>query len=776
MNCAPDVPVQWTDVCELVNEPACTEVDQYSVQLAVETKIRTCASSHIDTLEQVMLEKMVNTRDDAKQEQVTLQLQTALSKLNRKTDQLIADVNAAINDFVKNHDKNENKKISQEEFLEAMSKLKDEKMRYCDNAGCCTSDPSGYVCKKKEAAATACDPIDQPCEGSQGPPSVGEDPGAFCDFLDSSNNGILTLREVKAKNPPPTVLEMFKVIDHDRNNMITVKDCKKFARMAHNEVTGKKHPADPTAAASGASGASGGAAASGASGATGASATASGASGPASSNGNNIDVDSTPSCEDIFIHIDKNGDDKISRDEARPFFGSDPKFDEHFDMADKDGDKGISRDECEVVVAGAQKEERDEEMVPDEDRAPKAAKADTSFLELVSKSRSKTQAKAKEGIHACAAPSWNDLCGDGDRCSKNGLKKQETVISATSFIMKKAQDKYDNQIKTITADNKLQSETKTQIIAQVLDNQKNTICLQPTKLAAAIGDIFDMFDENKDSFVDEAEFSAGMAAFSSAMAMKSDAEGEESFKTCADLHDASPSDPDSREKCTRNKNSGGDSCCYDAETDHCYSCSAENPRESEEGAPTGMTGVTGGSGSTASTGGEERSGSEDEEFDCDRMISSLDTNGDKEISFKEAQKVYGLEENFETVFRTLDVDGSGRINLEECQEIQAAMAQAEQADEAASGVSGGAASGSSGASGGAASGSSGASGGAGSDSDNRPTCKEIFQHVDANQDGSISKEEARPFFGEDPKFNEHFDQADQDGNGSIDMKECKNIK
>ena len=37
---------------------------------------------------------------------------------------------------------------------------------YCDNSGCCTSDPAGVFCVTQNPTAKACYPVDQPCTGS----------------------------------------------------------------------------------------------------------------------------------------------------------------------------------------------------------------------------------------------------------------------------------------------------------------------------------------------------------------------------------------------------------------------------------------------------------------------------------------------------------------------------------------------------------------------------------------------------------------------------------
>ena len=46
-----------------------------------------------------------------------------------------------------------------------------------------------------------------------------------------------------------------------------------------------------------------------------------------------------------------------------------------------------------------------------------------------------------------------------------------------------------------------------------------------------------------------------------------------------------------------------------------------------------------------------------------------------------------------------------------------------------------------------------------------------FEDVDANGDGSISREEARAFFGNEDDFDEQFDDVDQNNNGSVSMDE-----
>ena len=46
-----------------------------------------------------------------------------------------------------------------------------------------------------------------------------------------------------------------------------------------------------------------------------------------------------------------------------------------------------------------------------------------------------------------------------------------------------------------------------------------------------------------------------------------------------------------------------------------------------------------------------------------------------------------------------------------------------------------------------------------------------FDEVDANGDGSISREEARAFFGNEDDFDEQFDDVDQNNNGSVSMDE-----
>ena len=46
-----------------------------------------------------------------------------------------------------------------------------------------------------------------------------------------------------------------------------------------------------------------------------------------------------------------------------------------------------------------------------------------------------------------------------------------------------------------------------------------------------------------------------------------------------------------------------------------------------------------------------------------------------------------------------------------------------------------------------------------------------FEEVDANGDGSISREEARAFFGDEPDFDAQFDEADLNNDGSVNMDE-----
>ena len=46
-----------------------------------------------------------------------------------------------------------------------------------------------------------------------------------------------------------------------------------------------------------------------------------------------------------------------------------------------------------------------------------------------------------------------------------------------------------------------------------------------------------------------------------------------------------------------------------------------------------------------------------------------------------------------------------------------------------------------------------------------------FEEVDANGDGSISREEARAFFGDEPDFDAEYDNVDTDNSGSVNMDE-----
>ena len=46
-----------------------------------------------------------------------------------------------------------------------------------------------------------------------------------------------------------------------------------------------------------------------------------------------------------------------------------------------------------------------------------------------------------------------------------------------------------------------------------------------------------------------------------------------------------------------------------------------------------------------------------------------------------------------------------------------------------------------------------------------------FEEVDSNGDGSISREEARAFFGDEPDFDAQFDNVDTDNSGSVDPAE-----
>jgi len=46
-----------------------------------------------------------------------------------------------------------------------------------------------------------------------------------------------------------------------------------------------------------------------------------------------------------------------------------------------------------------------------------------------------------------------------------------------------------------------------------------------------------------------------------------------------------------------------------------------------------------------------------------------------------------------------------------------------------------------------------------------------FEEVDANNDGEISREEARAFFGDDPNFDAEYDNIDADNSGSVDPAE-----
>jgi hypothetical protein len=42
--------------------------------------------------------------------------------------------------------------------------------RYCDTAGCCTSDPSGAVCRRQQNSAQPCSPVGRPSSSRCGPP------------------------------------------------------------------------------------------------------------------------------------------------------------------------------------------------------------------------------------------------------------------------------------------------------------------------------------------------------------------------------------------------------------------------------------------------------------------------------------------------------------------------------------------------------------------------------------------------------------------------------
>jgi Ca2+-binding EF-hand superfamily protein len=110
-----------------------------------------------------------------------------------------------------------------------------------------------------------------------------------------------------------------------------------------------------------------------------------------------------------------------------------------------------------------------------------------------------------------------------------------------------------------------------------------------------------------------------------------------------------------------------------------------------------------------------------------------------------------------TTFKMIDLDGSGDITFDEfardyytnevmeklkedTEDLQAKKAQAE-ADEKKS---------------------------------NPPTCDELYKMMNRGEDdGKISKEEARPYFGDDENFDAGFDSLDTNLDGGISLKECK---
>ena len=57
---------------------------------------------------------------------------------------------------------------------------------------------------------------------------------------------------------------------------------------------------------------------------------------------------------------------------------------------------------------------------------------------------------------------------------------------------------------------------------------------------------------------------------------------------------------------------------------------------------------------------------------------------------------------------------------------------------------------------------------------NPPTCDELYKMMNRGaDDGKISKEEARPYFGDDENFDAGFDSLDTNLDGGISLKECK---
>ena len=46
-----------------------------------------------------------------------------------------------------------------------------------------------------------------------------------------------------------------------------------------------------------------------------------------------------------------------------------------------------------------------------------------------------------------------------------------------------------------------------------------------------------------------------------------------------------------------------------------------------------------------------------------------------------------------------------------------------------------------------------------------------FEDVDSNGDGSIDREEARDYFGDEPNFDEEYDKVDTNGDGMVDHDE-----
>jgi Ca2+-binding EF-hand superfamily protein len=122
-----------------------------------------------------------------------------------------------------------------------------------------------------------------------------------------------------------------------------------------------------------------------------------------------------------------------------------------------------------------------------------------------------------------------------------------------------------------------------------------------------------------------------------------------------------------------------------------------------------------------------RSGRQEAQNDQGPSFEEVDSNNDGEISYSEAQAVFGQEPDFDERFNEADLNNDGNIDMGEWEAVD--------------------------------------------DRDRDDEGGPPFEEVDANGDGEISREEARAFFGDEPNFDAEYDNVDSDNNGSVDPQE-----